>query len=90
MLLHALLSDSADQTSAYSGSPLEFTSLVSRRYTQMENQKKPFKTFSFSGYITQNRLSFGLKQGTKPDKKLSKGFLMHRILARMQVQSILP
>ena len=29
-----LLSDSADQISAYSGSPLEFTSSVSRRYNK--------------------------------------------------------
>ncbi|KAH9801898.1 hypothetical protein KPL71_001196 [Citrus sinensis] len=32
------------------------------------------KTPSFSGYLTQNRLSFSLKQGTKPDKNLFQKF----------------
>ena len=37
-----LLSDSVDQTSAYSGSPLEFTSSVSHLYTQMGDYKQIF------------------------------------------------
>ena len=45
MKVRDLLSDSADQTSAYSGSPLEFTSSVSRRYTQMGNQKNFLNNF---------------------------------------------
>ena len=68
-----LLSDSADQTSAYSGSLWNL-----RRRFSVDILKWGIKTFvktsSFSGYLTQNRLSFSLKQGTKPDKNLFQKF----------------
>ena len=44
---------------------------VSSRYT---SEIKPLWNIFISGYITQNRLFFSLKQGTKPDKKSSKVF----------------
>ena len=45
-------------------------------------EQRNFQNIFVLGYITQNRLSFSLKQGTKPDNKIIKSFLMHRILAR--------
>ena len=48
-----LLSDSADQTSAYSGSPLEFTSSVSCRYTQMGDFKQIF--FFYTSLATRSK-----------------------------------
>ena len=62
-----------------------FPSIYSNR--KAEN---PFKTFFISGYITQNRLSFSLKQGTKPDKKNGQKFSDAQDPCKRQVQSILP
>ena len=44
---------------------------VSSRYT---SEIKNLWNIFISGYITHNRLSFSLKQGTKPDEKSSKVF----------------